>query len=80
MLHMADRHLDDLRFFDPTSTLLQVFRWYKPAQIGQTVVHAISSTFLDDPMRHWILLQQKCVQLSNALPLSFLVSHSLTIV
>jgi len=59
MLHMADRHLDDLRFLDPTSTLLQVLRWYEPAQVGQTVVHAISSTFLDDSMRHWILLQQK---------------------
>jgi len=76
MLHMADRHLDDLRFFDPTSTLLQVLRRYEPTQVGQTIVHAISSTLLDDPMRHRILLQKYIQQLSNAVSL-FLLSRTI---
>lgn len=50
MLHVADRHLDDLRLFDSTSALLQVLGWYESAEVGQTVVHAVSSTFLDDPV------------------------------
>lgn len=50
MLHVADRHLDDLRLFDSAPTLLQVFRRYKSAEIGQAIVHAISSALLNDPM------------------------------
>lgn len=50
MLHVADRHLDDLRLFDSTSALLQVLRRYEPAKIGQAVVHAISPALLDDPV------------------------------
>lgn len=48
MLHVADRHLDDLRLFDSAPTLLQVIRRYESAEIGQAVVHTISSPLLDD--------------------------------
>lgn len=56
VFHMTYRHLDDLGFLDSAATLLQVFRGYQSAQIGKTIVHAISSALLDDPMRHRILL------------------------
>lgn len=50
MLHVADRHLDDLCLFDSASTLLQIFCRYESTEISQTIVHAISSTLLNDPM------------------------------
>lgn len=56
VFHMTYGHLDDLGFLDSAATLLQVFRGYQSAQIGKTIVHAISSALLDDPMRHRILL------------------------
>lgn len=59
VFHMTYGHLDDLGFLDSAATLLQVFRGYQPAQIGETIVHSISSALLDDPMRHRILLQCK---------------------
>lgn len=59
VFHMTYGHLDDLGFLDSAATLLQVFRGYQPAQIGETIVHSISSPLLDDPMRHRILLQCK---------------------
>lgn len=50
MLHVTDRHFDDLRLFDSAPTLLQVFRRYESAEVGQAVVHTISSALLDDPV------------------------------
>jgi len=50
MLHVADRHLNDLRLFDSAPTFLQVFRRYKSAEIGQAIVHTISSALLDYPV------------------------------
>lgn len=54
---MANGHLDDLRLLDPASAFLQVLGRYEPTEIGQAIVHAVSSSLLDDPMRHRILLQ-----------------------
>lgn len=59
MLHVANGHLDDLGLLHSSSTFLQVLGRYEPAQIGQAVVHTVSSAFLDDPVRHRILLEQK---------------------
>lgn len=50
MLHVTDRHLDDLRFLDSASALLQILDWYKSTEISQTVVHTISPALLDDPV------------------------------
>lgn len=50
MLHVTDRHLDDLRLFDSAPALLQVFRRDESAEVGQAIVHAISSPLLDNPM------------------------------
>lgn len=56
MLHMPNSHFDNFCLLYSSSTLLQIFGRYQSAQIGQTIIHTISSSFLDDPMRHWILL------------------------
>ena len=59
MLHVANGHLDDLGLLHSSSTLLQVLGRYEPTQIGQAVVHTIPPPFLDDPVRHRILLEQE---------------------
>lgn len=56
MLHVPNCHLDNFCLLYSSSTLLQILGRYQSAQIGQTIIHAISSPFLDDPMGHWILL------------------------
>lgn len=56
--HMLDRHFNNFRFLDPPSAFLQVFGRNQSRKISQTVIHTISSSFLDDSMRHWILKLQ----------------------
>lgn len=51
MLHVFDSHFNYFRLFNPATTLLHVDSWKKTGQIGQTVVHAITASFLDDAVR-----------------------------
>lgn len=55
VFHMTNRHLDDLGLLHSAAALFQIFRGNQPAEIGETIVHAISSSFLYDPVRRRIL-------------------------
>jgi len=35
--------------------LFEIICWYQAAQIGQTVVHSVSASLLDNSVRHWVL-------------------------
>ena len=48
-------HLDDLRLFDASLTVLEVVDGYELTQVGETVVHPIASSLLDDAMRLRVL-------------------------
>ena len=43
---VLDGHLDDLRLLDPAAALLEVGGGDEPAEVRQTVVHAISPSLL----------------------------------
>ena len=55
VLHVLDGHLDDLRLLDAAAALLQVLGGYEPGEVGQAVVHPVSSPLFDDPMGHRVL-------------------------
>ena len=55
VLHVSDRHLNDLGLFNSASALLQVGRWDEAAEVGQAVVHPVPASLFNDPVRHWIL-------------------------
>ena len=55
VLHVSDRHLNDLGLLNSASALLQVGRWDEAAEVGQAVVHPVPASLFNDPVRHWIL-------------------------
>ena len=55
VLHVPDGHLDDLRLLDSASTLLQVGGGDEATEVCQAVVHPVSASLLNDPVRHWVL-------------------------
>lgn len=52
---MFDGHLDDFGLFDSTPAFFHILGWYEPRKVGEAVVHPITSTFLNDSVRHRIL-------------------------
>ena len=56
VLQPLDGHLDDLGLFHTPPALLHVMGRDQLAQVRQTVVHAVPSTLLDDPVRRGVLL------------------------
>lgn len=55
VFHVFDSHLNDLGLFNAATAFLQVRGGDESGQVGQTIVHPIPTTFLDDPVRHGIL-------------------------
>lgn len=51
VLHVLDGHLYDLCLLYSSASLLHVSLRNQFAQVGQTIVHPISATLLDDPVR-----------------------------
>ena len=50
MLHVLDRHLDDLCLLDAAPALLEVAGGDQAAQVCQAVVHPVTPPLLDDPV------------------------------
>lgn len=55
IFQVLDGHFDDFGLLDATSFALQVMCRNELAEIGQTIVHPVSSALLDDPVRSRIL-------------------------
>lgn len=51
---MLNRHLDDFRLFDATAPFLHVRGGQQTGEVGQTVVHPVTPSLLDDSVRLWV--------------------------
>lgn len=65
VFHMFYRHFNNFGFFNSSSSLLEVFCWYKSRQICKAIVHSISSPFLNYTVWHRILLVKKNISIAT---------------